>query len=194
MRLRSVLAHAARRGERDSATASRCLGVHGSRSQPPAEELSWAGDRVYAVAADRFAARSVRDVVELIAHHELPEETPGLRPFSADEFLGVCELGLVGPDPPKMAIATRDARDLTLGRDAGSTGTARFHGRSPRRAYPCPPSGGGGCLPVDPQKPTLSRCAYWVSATPGITTPDVPHRISTELRIAKGPTVAPGNR
>ncbi len=45
------------------------------------------------------------NIVELIAHHELPEETPGDRPFSGAELLGVCELGAPGPDVPAMARA-----------------------------------------------------------------------------------------
>lgn len=44
-------------------------------------------------------------IVELIAHHELPEETPGDGPFRGAELLGVCELGAPGPDVPAMARA-----------------------------------------------------------------------------------------
>jgi hypothetical protein len=43
------------------------------------------------------------NIIELIAHHELPEETPDSPEFSANEPVGVCELGLVGPDLRKMA-------------------------------------------------------------------------------------------
>lgn len=45
------------------------------------------------------------NIVELIAHHELPEETPHEGPFSGGELLGVCELGVPGPDTPAMARA-----------------------------------------------------------------------------------------
>ena len=45
------------------------------------------------------------NIIELIAHHELPEEGPEGTAFSADELLGVCELGLVGADTRKMASA-----------------------------------------------------------------------------------------
>lgn len=45
------------------------------------------------------------NIVELIAHHELPEETPGDGPFAGSELLGVCELGAPGPDVPAMARA-----------------------------------------------------------------------------------------
>ena len=45
------------------------------------------------------------NIVELIAHHELPEETPGGGPFSGGELLGVCELGAAGSDVPAMARA-----------------------------------------------------------------------------------------
>jgi hypothetical protein len=44
------------------------------------------------------------NIVELIAHHELPEESPEGTMFGARELLGVCELGLVG-DRRKMASA-----------------------------------------------------------------------------------------
>ena len=44
-------------------------------------------------------------IVELIAHHELREETPGEGAFEAGELLGVCELGAPGPDTPAMARA-----------------------------------------------------------------------------------------
>jgi hypothetical protein len=45
------------------------------------------------------------NIVELIAHHELSEESTADGPFSASELLGVCELGLVGPDARAMARA-----------------------------------------------------------------------------------------
>jgi hypothetical protein len=45
------------------------------------------------------------NIVELIAHHELPEESPEGTAFGAGELLGVCELGLVGADVGKMAGA-----------------------------------------------------------------------------------------
>jgi hypothetical protein len=46
------------------------------------------------------------NIIELIAHHELPEESPEEgTAFSADELLGLCELGLVGADTRKMASA-----------------------------------------------------------------------------------------
>lgn len=45
------------------------------------------------------------NIVELIAHHELSEESPATGPFGAAELLGVCELGLVGADTRAMAAA-----------------------------------------------------------------------------------------
>lgn len=45
------------------------------------------------------------NVVELIAHHELPDESPAAGPFDAAELLGACEIGLVGPDTRAMAAA-----------------------------------------------------------------------------------------
>jgi catechol 2,3-dioxygenase-like lactoylglutathione lyase family enzyme len=52
-----------------------------------------------------YALDPCGNIVELIAHHELPEEGPDGIAFSADELLGVCELGLVGADTRKMASA-----------------------------------------------------------------------------------------
>jgi hypothetical protein len=45
------------------------------------------------------------NVVELIAHRELPDESPVEGPFGEDELLGVCEIGLVGADTRAMAAA-----------------------------------------------------------------------------------------
>jgi hypothetical protein len=45
------------------------------------------------------------NIVELIAHHDLPEETLDGGPFAGGELLGMCELGLVGPDTRGMASA-----------------------------------------------------------------------------------------
>jgi len=45
------------------------------------------------------------NIVELIAHRGLPDESPNSGPFEATELLGVCEVGLVGHDPPAMARA-----------------------------------------------------------------------------------------
>jgi catechol 2,3-dioxygenase-like lactoylglutathione lyase family enzyme len=52
-----------------------------------------------------YALDPCGNIVELIAHHELPEEGPEGTAFSADEVLGLCELGLVGADTRKMASA-----------------------------------------------------------------------------------------
>jgi len=45
------------------------------------------------------------NIVELIAHHELPEESPADGGFDGRELIGVCELGAPGPDVPAMAQA-----------------------------------------------------------------------------------------
>jgi hypothetical protein len=52
-----------------------------------------------------YALDPCGNIVELIAHHELPEEGPETTAFSANELLGVCELGLVGADTRTMASA-----------------------------------------------------------------------------------------
>ena len=52
-----------------------------------------------------YALDPCGNIVELIAHHELPEEGSEGTAFSADEILGLCELGLVGGDTRNMASA-----------------------------------------------------------------------------------------
>jgi hypothetical protein len=45
------------------------------------------------------------NIVELIAHRELPEESAAGGRFDASELVGVCEIGVVGPDTRAMAAA-----------------------------------------------------------------------------------------
>lgn len=45
------------------------------------------------------------NIVELIAHRGLPDESPDSGPFAPTELLGVSEIGLVGYDTPAMARA-----------------------------------------------------------------------------------------
>jgi hypothetical protein len=52
-----------------------------------------------------YAHDPAGNIVELIAHRGLPDESPHAGPFDATELLGVCEVGLVGHDPPGMARA-----------------------------------------------------------------------------------------
>lgn len=52
-----------------------------------------------------YAHDPVGNIVELIAHHGLSEEVSDSGPFTAAELLGVCEVGVVGPDTPAMAAA-----------------------------------------------------------------------------------------
>lgn len=52
-----------------------------------------------------YALDPCGNIVELIAHRTLAEETPDDRPFGAADVLGVCEIGIVGPDPRAMLDA-----------------------------------------------------------------------------------------
>jgi hypothetical protein len=52
-----------------------------------------------------YALDPADNIVELIAHRELPDESSAEGAFSADELLGMCEIGLVGPDRRAMAAA-----------------------------------------------------------------------------------------
>jgi hypothetical protein len=45
------------------------------------------------------------NIVELIAHRELPDESPVEGRFGENELLGMCELGVVGPEMRAMAAA-----------------------------------------------------------------------------------------
>jgi hypothetical protein len=53
------------------------------------------------------------NIVELIAHRELQDESPVEGEFGADELLGVCELGLVCPDT-RAAAAALEPLGITL--------------------------------------------------------------------------------
>jgi hypothetical protein len=73
----------------------------------------WLSTRTPALAETRFESWSAeacyfedpgRNIVELIAHHGLPDEKPDAA-FAGTELLGVCELGLVGRDTRSMAAA-----------------------------------------------------------------------------------------
>jgi catechol 2,3-dioxygenase-like lactoylglutathione lyase family enzyme len=56
-----------------------------------------------------YAHDPAGNIVELIAHHELPEETPNpSSDFHARELLGVCEIGLVDDDVLSMGRALQD--------------------------------------------------------------------------------------
>ncbi len=52
-----------------------------------------------------YAADPGENIIELVAHQELPDESPVEGPFTADELLGMCELGLVVPDRRAAAEA-----------------------------------------------------------------------------------------
>jgi catechol 2,3-dioxygenase-like lactoylglutathione lyase family enzyme len=56
-----------------------------------------------------YAHDPAGNILELIAHHELPEETTGAPPFGAQEWLGLCEMGLVGNDIAAMGSALQGA-------------------------------------------------------------------------------------
>jgi hypothetical protein len=118
------------------------------------------------------------NIVEFIAHHELPEETAGLRPFSADEFLGVCELGLVGGNPRQMAGALE-----TLGISLWD-GTLEDPGRlafmGDREGVLILSTVGRGWMPTG-RPARVHRVEALVSGKRNaeVTPPETPHRIST---------------
>ena len=74
-----------------------------------------------------YAHDPAGNIVELIAHHELPDEGPEDGPFSAREVLGVCEIGLVGPNVPEMG-RTLKASGVKLWDGALEPGRLAFMG------------------------------------------------------------------
>jgi hypothetical protein len=74
---------------------------------------AWVAERAEILGDDEFENWNAKacyfedpagNIVELIAHGDLPEEGPD-GPFTGTELLGVCELGLVGPGTRAMAAA-----------------------------------------------------------------------------------------
>jgi hypothetical protein len=78
-----------------------------------AEARAWLRERTELLGDEKFENWNAQacyfedpagNIAELIAHGELPEEGSA-GPFAGTELLGVCELGLVGPDTRAMAAA-----------------------------------------------------------------------------------------
>ena len=122
------------------------------------------------------------NIVELIAHRTLPEETPDNRPFGAADVLGVSEVGVVSPDPSEMLDALA-ALDIHLwDGSADEPGGLAFAG-SPRGtlilARP-----GRGWMPTGRPAEIHDVEVTVAGATAGeVALPGTPHRV----RTAPGP-------
>jgi hypothetical protein len=118
------------------------------------------------------------NIVELIAHHKLPEESPEDGPFGAGELLGVCELGLIGPDTRAMAAALEP---LGIGLWDGTLdelGRLAFMGGRDGVLILSRP--GRGWMPTG--RPAEMHPVDVVVAGPGaaeLTLPGTPHRVRT---------------
>jgi hypothetical protein len=122
------------------------------------------------------------NIVELIAHHELPEESPHTGPFTAGELLGVCELGVVVPDPRAAAVVLEPLGitlwDGTL--DGGRERLAFLGGRDgvliicrPRRGWM--PTG----RPAETCRVDVVAAGH---ADDEVSLPGTPHRVATVTR------------
>ena len=116
------------------------------------------------------------NIVELIAHHGLPDEGPDVA-FTGTELLGVCELGLVGPDTGTMAAALEEI-DVGLWDGSLEPGRLAFMGGRDGVLILCPE--GRGWMPTDrPAEPHPAEATVTASAAAEAELPGTRHRIRT---------------
>jgi catechol 2,3-dioxygenase-like lactoylglutathione lyase family enzyme len=116
------------------------------------------------------------NIVELIAHHELPEETSGDEPFSGKELLGMCELGLVGPGTQAMAKALEEI-DIELWDGTLEPGRLAFMGGREGILILCPT--GRGWMPTErPAEPHAVEAVVTGARQAEAKLPGTLHRIS----------------
>jgi hypothetical protein len=116
------------------------------------------------------------NIVELIAHGDLPEEgTEG--PFAANELLGVCELGLVGPDLAAMATALHEI-GIELWDGSLESGRLAFMGGREGVLILCP--AGRGWMPTGrPAEPHSVEATVAGQRAGEVLLPGTQHRIRT---------------
>ncbi len=118
------------------------------------------------------------NIVELIAHQELTEETPADRPFSAAELLGVCELGLVGADTGAMAGALEAVGIGLWDGSVDELGHLAFMGGRDGVLILSPP--GRGWLPTRrPAEVHATEAVIAGAHDAELALPGTPHRIRT---------------
>ena len=116
------------------------------------------------------------NIVELIAHHELPEEGPD-GAFAGTELLGVCELGLVGRETVAMGAALEEI-DLELWDGTLDPGRLAFMGSRDGVLILCPE--GRGWMPTDrPAEPHPVEATVAGQRVAETVLPRTRHRIRT---------------
>jgi catechol 2,3-dioxygenase-like lactoylglutathione lyase family enzyme len=117
------------------------------------------------------------NIVELIAHGELPEESSNDGPFEADELLGMCELGLVGPDTGPMAASLGE---LGIELWDGSLERGRLAFMGSREGVLILSPVGRGWMPTSrPAEPHPVNVRVTGSSAGEAVLPGTPHRIRT---------------
>jgi catechol 2,3-dioxygenase-like lactoylglutathione lyase family enzyme len=116
------------------------------------------------------------NIVELITHGSLPEEGPdGL--FTAGELLGVCELGVVGPDTRPMAEVL-DPIGIHLSDGSLEPGRLAFMG-SREGVLILSPEGRGWMPTGRPAEPHAVEATVTAARAGEVALPGTRHRIRT---------------
>jgi catechol 2,3-dioxygenase-like lactoylglutathione lyase family enzyme len=117
------------------------------------------------------------NIVELIAHGDLPEEGPG-GPFAGAELLGVCELGVVGPDTRAMANVLDPLGIHLSDGTLDEPGRLAFMGGRDGVLILCPE--GRGWMPTDrPAEPHPVVATVAGNRAAEVVLPGTQHRIRT---------------
>jgi catechol 2,3-dioxygenase-like lactoylglutathione lyase family enzyme len=121
------------------------------------------------------------NIVELIAHRGLPDESPHSGPFEATELLGVCEVGLVGHDPPAMARALERLGVRLWDGTLEVPGRLAFMGASDGTLILAPP--GRGWMPTGrAAEPWAVEVEAVGVRNAEVTLPGTSHRVVTVIR------------
>jgi catechol 2,3-dioxygenase-like lactoylglutathione lyase family enzyme len=146
---------------------------------------AWLAERAEILGDDHFENWNAKacyfddpagNIVELIAHGDLPEEGPD-GPFAGTELLAVCELGLVGPDTKAMA-AVLDPLGVRLSDGSLEPGRLAFMGDREGVLILCPE--GRGWMPTGRSAEPHPVEATVVGSRPAeVVLPGTQHRIRT---------------
>jgi catechol 2,3-dioxygenase-like lactoylglutathione lyase family enzyme len=121
------------------------------------------------------------NIVELIAHRGLPDESPNSGPFEATELLGVCEVGLVGHDLPAMARALERLGVRLWDGTLEVPGRLAFMGASDGTLILAPP--GRGWMPTGrAAEPWAVEVEVVGIRNAEVTLPGTSHRVVTVIR------------
>ena len=147
---------------------------------------AWLGERTEILGDDEFENWSAEacyfedpagNIVELIAHGDLPEEGPD-GPFAGSELIGVCELGLVGPDTKAMAAGLEPLGIHLSDGTLETPGRLAFMGGRDGVLILCPE--GRGWMPTGrPAEPHPVEVTVAGNRAEGVVLPGASHRIRT---------------